>query len=59
MQYYMNIDTGELLTKSEAIKQWKEEYDGEDDTNILDMEEQYIKVEPAESGDRVDYLCRP
>jgi hypothetical protein len=55
----MNIDTGELLTKSEAIKQWKEEYDGEDDTNILDMEEQYIKVEPAESGDRVDYLCRP
>lgn len=42
--YYMNKDTGELLTKSEMLIQWRDEYDGNDDTNYLGYLEQYEKT---------------
>lgn len=41
---YINVDTGELLTKEEAIEQWRDEYDGGDDTNGLEFSEQYIRA---------------
>lgn len=42
--YYMNKDTGELLTKREMLEQWKTEYDGDDPTNMLSVEEQYVET---------------
>ena len=39
----MNRDTGELLTRSEMLKQWRNEYDGGDDTNCVRWVEQYKK----------------
>lgn len=39
--YYINADTGELLTQSEARKQWREDYDRDDPTNCIPFEEQY------------------
>ena len=38
---YMNVDTGEVFTLSKAVEQWKIEYDGNDDTNVLTFENQY------------------
>lgn len=41
---FINRDTGEALTEEEARTQWREEYDGDDPTNILTFEEQYKKL---------------
>lgn len=39
--YCINNDTGELLKPTEARKQWREDYDGDDPTNSIPFEEQY------------------
>lgn len=38
---YMNLDTGELLTYSQMVKQAEEEYDFGDYTNSLELWEYY------------------
>lgn len=54
---YMNKQTGELLTKSEARKQFREWYDGDDETNMFCFADYYeekvlpnpfekVKIEP-------------
>lgn len=40
--YYMNTETGELLTIEEAMDQFENEYDGFDPTNILTFEDIYV-----------------
>lgn len=42
-KYFINCDTGEALTE-EARIQWRDEYDGDEPTNILTFEEQYKKL---------------
>lgn len=37
MCYWVNIETGELLSYDEACAQFTEDYDGDDDTNILNF----------------------
>ena len=39
--YYMNLETGELLTRDEMINQAEEDYDVDDVTNALDVWEYY------------------
>ena len=41
---YMNRYTGELLTYKEMMTQWREELDGDDDTNLIPYTEHYIPV---------------
>jgi len=41
MEKYMNTETGEVLTRAEAIEQFKEEYDGFDPTNIIQFADIY------------------
>lgn len=41
---YLNRDTQELLTEAAAKKQWRDEYDGDDPTNLLRFEEQYALI---------------
>lgn len=41
MIYYMNRETGELLTKAEMLKQAATEYDLNDETNGLEWSEYY------------------
>lgn len=36
---FINRDTGDALTEEEARIQWRDEYDGDDPTNILTFEE--------------------
>ena len=43
-KYFINCDTGEALTEEEARIQWRDEYDGDEPTNILTFEEQYKKL---------------
>lgn len=42
--YYMNKETGELLSRRQAYQQFSEEYDGGDDTNGIDITEYYTIV---------------
>lgn len=44
MYYYENIDTGELLTYKEMREQWKNDYDGDDPTNCMSWQDQYIRI---------------
>lgn len=45
MKFYRNVDDpGAILTEDEARKQWAEEYDGEDPTNLLHFYDQYKRV---------------
>lgn len=37
MCYQVNTETGELLSYDEACAQFTEDYDGDDDTNILNF----------------------
>ena len=39
--YYMNFETGELLTLDEMLTQAEEEYDFDDWTNALELTEYY------------------
>lgn len=39
--YYMNIETGELLTKGQMLVQAEEEYDFGDYTNIMELWDYY------------------
>lgn len=41
---YMNIETGELLSKTDMLSQFKTEYDGDDPTNCLGWDEYYEEV---------------
>lgn len=41
---YMNRYTGELLTYKEMMTQWREEFDGDDDTNLTPYTEHYTPV---------------
>ena len=43
-KYFINCDTGEALTEEEARIQWRDEYDGDEPTNILTFEKQYKKL---------------
>lgn len=38
---YMNTETGEVMDYKEAVKQFREEYDGFDPTNIIQFEDIY------------------
>ena len=40
-KHFINRETGELLTKAEALAEWKEEYDGGDPTNPIPFSEYY------------------
>ena len=51
MKMYQNRDTGELLTREEMLKQWREDYDGDDPTNPLHYSEQYDEIEQPDGGD--------
>lgn len=42
---YMNLETGEILTKEEMLKEFAEEHDGLDPTNGIDLWEYYAEVE--------------
>ena len=57
-QYYMNVDTGELLTYEEMREQWREEYDGEDPTNCRRISEQYEEVESKKVSIGMGHLIR-
>lgn len=41
---YVNRYTGELLTYKEMMAQFKEEFDGDDDTNLILYTENYTPV---------------
>lgn len=45
MFYFMNRETGELLTRAEMMTQFRDEYDGDDPTNPLSWDEYYKEVE--------------
>lgn len=45
MKFYKNKDTAELLSYKDMRKQWRDEYDGDDCTNVLSWREQYDEVE--------------
>ena len=42
---YINKETGELLTYNQMLKQFEEEYDGNDQTNCIDYDEYYEEVQ--------------
>lgn len=44
MRYFLNRDTGEILNEYEAAKEWIEDYDGNDPTNIINFFDQYEEV---------------
>ena len=37
MCYWVNTETGELLSYDEACAQFTEDYDGDDDTNVINF----------------------
>lgn len=41
---FMNKETGEVLTYAQAVKQFREEYDGDDPTNAISFEEYFEEV---------------
>lgn len=43
--YYMNLETGELLTWDAMMEMFAEEYDGGDPTNGIGWQEYFKKVE--------------
>jgi hypothetical protein len=45
MLYFMNLEHGHLLTRAEMIQEFREEYDGGDDTNAVSWDEYYKEVE--------------
>ena len=45
---YMNLETGEVLTKEEMLKQFDEEHDGLDPTNGIDLWNYYKEIEEAD-----------
>ena len=46
MTKYMNRETGEvLLSRSAMLEQFREEYDGDDPTNILKVEDIYEELD--------------
>lgn len=45
-RYYMNLQTGEILTRDEMLKQAKEDYDVGDPTNLLELDEYYTEIVP-------------
>lgn len=42
--FYMNRETGELLSRQMMLKQFSEEYDGDDPTNSIGWDEYYEEV---------------
>ena len=43
-ELYMNRETGELLTRREMLKQFADDYDGEELTNALSWAEYFEEV---------------
>ena len=41
---YMNIETGDLLSRNDMLSQFKTEYDGDDPTNSVGWDEYYEEV---------------
>ncbi len=41
---YMSLETGELLTKEEMLKQFDEEYDGLDPLNPVEISDHYKEI---------------
>lgn len=44
-QMYINRETGELLTRREMLKQFAEDYDGNDPTNAVSWAEYFEEVQ--------------
>lgn len=42
MGYWMNIETGELLSYDGACAQFAEDYDGDDDTNVINFLDVFV-----------------
>lgn len=42
--FYMNRETGEVLSRQMMLKQFAEEYDGDDPTNAVGWDEYYEEV---------------
>ena len=42
---YMNKETGEVLTYNQMLKQFEEEYDGNDPTNCISYDEYYEEAQ--------------
>ena len=49
MRFYRNKDGGDVLTEDEARKQWRDDYDGGDPTNLLSFYDQYEEVKGREA----------
>ena len=45
---YMNLETGEVLTRKEMRTQFREEYDGDDPTNVISVNDLYAEVDDFE-----------
>lgn len=43
-EYWMNTETGELLTDAEAHDQFYYDYDGDDPCSVLDFYDMYVPV---------------
>lgn len=43
--FYMNKETGEILSRQAMLRQFDDEYDGGDPTNVLGWQEYYEEVE--------------
>lgn len=43
MIIYINNETGEALTYEQMMKQFADEYDGDDETNGIDISEYYTQ----------------
>ena len=43
--FFMNKETGELLTYAEMQEQFIQDYDGNDETNILSYYEYYLRID--------------
>ena len=43
-RFFMDIATGEVLTPSQMLAVYQEEYDGSDDTNLVAWDEYFEEV---------------
>lgn len=46
---FMSIETGEILTYKQMLKDFAENYDGDDWTNCTPYTEYYIKIKPIKA----------
>ena len=51
MKYYVNKETGQLLDELQMKKQFKDQYDGFDSTNIVTIQDVYEEVKEVKWQD--------